>query len=158
MKNKIEKWGFPLVLQERKIGFLFDSNRINNLKSEHSRKYYEDLHCRDGSAKFCLYDFESNKIVFTMDFHTSNKFSKEKFLKLNILYVNDPELTNNGIATYYLKKLRDYAEEKEISKIKIEVDTEDPLFENKENTLSKKDLIKFYKSIENDKLFVEIIE
>ena len=155
MKNKIENWGFPLVLQERKIGFLFDSNIINNMKSEHSRKYYEDLHCRDGSVRFCLYDFESNSIVFTMDFL---EVRYANYIKLQILYVNDPKFRKKGIASYYLKKLRYYAEEREISKIKIEVDTENPLFENKENTLSKKDLIKFYKSIENDKLFVEIIE
>lgn len=150
----------PDILKGRNIKFVFDSNeiddKINTFKSKHSRAYYEDLHCRDGSAKFCLYDFESNKIVFTMDFFRSNKLSNEKYLKLNILYVNDPEFRNKSIATYYLKKLRDYAIEKEIPKIKIKVDPNNKLFENKENTLSKEELIRFYKSIENENVFIEI--
>lgn len=162
MQNIIKQWLIPDILKERNIKFVFDSNeimdKVNSLESKHNKEYYEDLHCRDSSVKFCLYNFESNEIVFTMDFFESSNFSRSNYIKLQILYVNNPELRNKGIATYYLKKLRDYAEEKEICKIKIYVNPNDKLFENKENTLSKKDLIKFYKKIENDKLFIEIIE
>lgn len=162
MKNIIKQWSIPDILKERNIKFVFDSNeiidKVNYLESKYSKEYYENLKYKDGSVKFCLYNFESNEIVFTMDFFRSHKFSKEKYIKLQVLYVNAIELRKKGIATYYLKKLRDYAEEKEICKIKIYVNPNDKLFENKENTLSKKDLIKFYKKIENDKLFIEIIE
>ncbi|SCJ79175.1 Uncharacterised protein [uncultured Clostridium sp.] len=162
MKNEIKKWGLPPILEQRKVDFMFEPNKlldkINNTKKDCIKNYYRGLHSTDGSVKFCLYDFESNEIVFTMDFFRSHKFSKEKYIKLQVLYVNAIELRKKGIATYYLKKLRDYAEEKEICKIKIYVNPNYKLFENKENTLSKKDLIKFYKKIENDKLFIEIIE
>lgn len=162
MINEIRKWGIPPILKQRKVDFVFDSSEIidtiSNLKSKYREQYYKDLHCRDGSVKFCLYDFESNEIVFTMDFVRSHKFSKEKYIKLQVLYVNVLELRKKGMATYYLKKLRDYAVERGISKIKIYVDTNDKLFENKESALPKEELIKFYKSMENDKVFIEVIE
>ena len=57
---------------------------------------------------------------------------------------------------YYLRKLRDYAVERGIPKIKVYVDTNDKLFENKENALSKEELTKFYRSIEIDKVNIDI--
>ena len=160
MKNEIKKWGLPPILEQRKVDFMFEPNKlldkINNTKKDCIEKYYRGLHSKDGSVKFYLYDFESNEIVFTMDFFRSHKFSKEKYIKLQVLYVNAIELRKKGIATYYLKKLRDYATEKGIHKIKIYVNRDDELFENKENALSKEELIRFYKSIENENVFIEI--
>lgn len=160
MKNIIKQWSIPDILKERNLKFVFDSNeiidKVNSLESKHSKEYYEDLHCRDSSVKFCLYNFESNEIVFTMDFFESVNFSRSNHIKLQILYVNNPELRNKGIATYYLRKLRDYAVERGIAKIKIPINTNDKLFENKENALSKEELIRFYKSIENKNMFIEI--
>ena len=160
MKNEIKKWGLPPILEQRKVDFMFEPNKlldkINNTKKDCIEKYYRGLHSTDGSVKFCLYDFESNEIVFTMDFFESGNFSRSNYIKLQILYVNNPELRNKGIATYYLRKLRDYAVERGVAKIKIPVDTNDKLFENKENALSKEELIRFYKSIENKNMFIEI--
>ena len=150
----------PDILKERNIKFVFDSNeiidKVNSLESKHSKEYYEDLHYREGSIKFCLYNFESNEIVFTMDFLEIGNSSRSNYIKLQILYVNNPELRNKGIATYYLRKLRDYAVERGIPKIKVYVDTNDKLFENKENALSKEELTKFYRSIEIDKVNIDI--
>lgn len=160
MKNIIKQWSIPDILKERNIKFVFDSNeiidKVNSLESKYSKEYYENLKYKDGSVKFCLYNFESNEIVFTMDFFESGNFSRSNYIKLQILYVNNPELRNKGIATYYLRKLRDYAVERGVAKIKIPVDTNDKLFENKENALSKEELIRFYKSIENKNMFIEI--
>ena len=79
MKNIIKQWSIPDILKERNLKFVFDSNeiidKVNSLESKHSKEYYEDLHCRDSSVKFCLYNFESNEIVFTMDFFESVNFS-----------------------------------------------------------------------------------
>lgn len=160
MNNIIKQWSMPDILKERNIKFVFDSNeiidKVNSLESKHSKKYYEDLHCREGSIKFCLYNFELNEIVFTMDFLESGNFFQSNYIKLQILYVNNPKLRNKGIATHYLRKLRDYAVERGIPKIKIHVDTNDKLFENKDNALSKEELTKFYRSIEIDKVNIDI--
>lgn len=160
MNNIIKQWSMPDILKERNIKFVFDSNeiidKVNSLESKHSKEYYEDLHYREGSIKFCLYNFESNEIVFTMDFLEIGNSSRSNYIKLQILYVNNPELRNKGIATYYLRKLRDYAVERGIPKIKVYVDTNDKLFENKENALSKEELTKFYRSIEIDKVNIDI--
>lgn len=160
MINLIKKWGIPEGLQLRNVGFVFEpdeiSVKINDLKKQYAKDYYKDLHCRDGSVKFCLYDFDSNKILFTMDFFKSANFLQSKYIRLQILYVNDPKLRNKGIATYYLKKLLEYAVEEKISRIKLYVNPNEKLFENKENALSKKQLVGFYNKMSNEYVNIEI--
>lgn len=162
MINLIRGWGIPAPLQEKNVNFVFSPDEIldtiNNLKNQHAKNYYNDLHCRDGSVKFCLYDFDSRKILFTMDFFkNSNELLNNEYIKLQILYVNDHELRNKGIAKYYIKKLQKYAIQDGVSCIKLHPNPNDKLFNNKENSLSEKELINFYKRISNGQVPFEFI-
>lgn len=166
MINLIREWGIPAPLQGKNVDFVFSPDEIldtiNNLKNQHVKNYYNDLHCRDGSVKFCLYDFDPRKIVFTMDFfkvvdffNNGNELNSDR-IKLQILYVNDPELRNKGIAKYYIKKLQEYAIQEGISCIKLHPNPNDKLFMNKENALSKKQLIDFYNNMSNEQVTIKI--
>lgn len=157
MHNEIKEWGIPKSLQERNIKFIFNAadikDEINSFKSNHNKTYYNDLQCEKGSVKFCLYDFDLKEILFTMDFHEGSKYSKTKSITLKILYVNDPELRNKGIATYYLKRLQEYAIKEKFSCIKVHPNPNDKLFfNNKKNALSKQELINFYDRMSNEKM------
>lgn len=158
MKEIIEMWAKPTILQKDSIKFVFNANEIitniNSLKND----YYGDLHCRDGSVKFCLYDFESDKILFTMNFWEFSKFTKEKYIKLDRIYVNYFKLRNKGIATYYMKKLVEYATERNIPCIKIFVDPNDKLFIDKRNALSKEELKRFYNSMSTNEVKIKCCE
>lgn len=166
MISIIKGWGIPEELKERNVDFVFNSDEIsdtiNALKKQYDKDYYKDLHCRDGSVKFCLYDFNSSEILFTMDFFEGRNFSKDRncfcsyYIQLQILYVNDPRLRSKGIATYYLKKLLEYAAEDNISSIKVYVNPNDKLFKSKKNALSKKQLEDFYNKISNDQVAIEV--
>ncbi len=167
MINLIREWGIPAPLQGKNVDFVFSPDEIldtiNNLKNQHVKNYYNDLHWRDGSVKFCLYDFDPRKIVFTMDFfkvvnffNNGNEPNSDR-IKLQILYVNDPELRNKGIATYYLKRLQEYAIADGISFINIHPNPNDKLFMNKENALSKKQLIDFYNNMSNEQVTIKLI-
>ena len=162
MINLIRGWGIPAPLQGKNVGFVFSqdeiSDTINNLKNQHVKNYYKYLHCRDDSVKFCIYDFDSRKILFTMDFFlNSNELLNNGYIKLQILYVNEHELRNKGIAKYYIKKLQEYAIQDGVSCIKLHPNPNDKLFNNKENSLSEKELINFYKSISNEQVPFEFI-
>lgn len=161
MINLVKGWGIPEQLQARNVGFVFNSDeisdKINTLKNQYVKNYYRDLHCGSGSVKFCLYDFDSNEILFTMDFFNGGNFLQSAHIKLQILYVNDPELRNKGIATYYLKKLLEYAAEEKMTCIKLHANPNDKLFENKDNTLSKKQLVDFYNKFSNEQVTIEMV-
>lgn len=160
MINEIRKWGVPEQLKGRNIDFIFNvddiKDEINSFKSNHSKEYYKDLHCRNGSVKFCLYDYDLNEIVFTMDFIEISLLVREKYIKLQVLYVNDSNLRNKGIATYYLKKLQEYAIKEKCSCIKVHPDPDDELFVNKKNALSKQELINFYERMSNEQMHIEL--
>ena len=113
-----------------------DLSRVSEIYVFNNRVNYWPIFKDDG------FSFGELQVVTMID----NYFGKEEILK-NILVYDD------GLIKGFIQM-----KEKEICKIKIYVNPNDKLFENKENTLSKKDLIKFYKKIENDKLFIEIIE
>lgn len=114
MYKIIIEWGIPNVvgLKDRNIDFLFDSSKVSSID-----KYYQDLKCEYNDVKFCLYDFDNEKIIFSMDFCESNKTilsltGEKPHIRLELLNVNDYKLRNKGIASYYLSKLQDYAMKK----------------------------------------------
>jgi len=157
MINLIRGWGIPAPLQGKNVDFVFSPDEIldtiNNLNNQHVKNYYNDLHCKGRTVRFCLYDFDSRKILFTMEFFKSNKLLlNNEYIKLQILYVNDHELRNKGIAKYYIKKLQEYAIQEGISCIKLYPNPNDKLFKNKENSLSEKELKNFYKRISNEQV------
>lgn len=146
-----EEWGIPDIeeLKDIKIKFIFNDSELpkKNIK-------YVELHCREHSAKFCLYDYENKKIIFTMEFYESRKsrflnmINSESFIALELLNVNDPTMRKKGISSYYIKKLQEYAINRKFSYIKINPSANAENFKNesKENALSQQELEQFYLS------------
>ena len=149
MRKIILEWGIPniLELESRNIEFVFDSNLIKNVDD-----YYKDLHCEYNDVRFCLYDFENENIIFSMDFFESNKTNivltgEKPHMRLELLNVNDYRFRKKGISSYYLKKLQEHCIESGLSFIKVKACANDKIFKNvsEENSLTQEELEEFYK-------------
>ncbi|AQS04036.1 hypothetical protein [Clostridium beijerinckii] len=146
-----EEWGIPDIkeLNDKKIKFIFDDSELLKKNTK-----YTELHCREYSAKFCLYDYENKEIIFTMEFYESSKsrflkmINSESFITLELLNVNNTTMRKKGISSYYIKKLQEYAINRKFSYIKVNPCANAENFENqsKENSLSQEELEKFYLS------------
>ncbi len=149
MQRIILEWGIPNIveLEGRNIEFIFDSSKIPNIG-----EYYQNLKCEYNNVKFCLYDFDNEKIIFSMDFFELSKIFSilrgyKPHIRLELLNVNDHKLRNKGIASYYLKKLQDYAIENNMTYIKAKPCANDDTFSNEseENSLNQDELVNFYR-------------
>lgn len=143
MRKRIIEWGLPecLMSSEYDINFKFDDDGINDTKET-------GYHCEDENVKFCLFDEKSKKVLFSMEFYKpSLSLPYRKRLRLELLYVHDDSLRKQGVATYYLKKLREYAIQEIFDCITINVNPDDDYFKNnsKGNALNKNELVDFYK-------------
>lgn len=161
MKNIIEGWGLPNILEfkNKNIKFIFNSNEIKN-----THEIYNGLMYDSSSAKFCLYNIDNDEIIFIMDFmehgrRVNNLSNCEPYLKLRIINVMNSKYRKKGIATYYLEKLRDYAIKENISVIKVHPNPNDDIFkgQNKENRLERDKLKRFYENKSLPNLKFEII-
>lgn len=162
MYKIIIEWGIPNVvgLKDRNIDFLFDSSKVSSID-----KYYQDLKCEYNDVKFCLYDFDNEKIIFSMDFCESNKTilsltGEKPHIRLELLNVNDYKLRNKGIASYYLSKLQDYAMKNNMEFIKVKPCANDKIFNNEsdENSLDQNELIEFYRRKSTKEMPIKIFE
>lgn len=149
MKHVIEGWGIPSIeeLKHKDIRFVFDSKLLKN-----PSEYYMNLKCEQNNVKFCLYNFDTKTIAFSMDFFESNNAilranGELAYLKLELLNVNDSELRNKGIASFYLRKLQEYAIENKFSYIKVNPCPNANIFkeQSKDNSLNITDLKDFYR-------------
>lgn len=155
----IKNWGVPEILKEKKIEFIFDINDLNSAVNK--TRVIEGLYCDDkgpqffldllvGGSKFCLYNKESNKIIFTMEFRifNYNLFDKKlgKSIKLDCICINDSEMIGKKIAKYYLRKLIKFGIYNNIKVFYLYPNPDAELFEGigKEKTLTKEELVKFY--------------
>lgn len=150
MYKIVTGWKIPDIneLKDRKLKFVFDNDEIDNID-----KKYEKLHCKQNDVKFCLYDCENKKIVFTMEFFGKSgesRFSKFRdeppCIKLELLNVNDYKMRKLGIASHYINKLQEYAIEKKFSFIKVCPCSDANNFkkQNKQGSLEQKKLEDFY--------------
>lgn len=157
-----EEWGLPNIeeLKNRKIKFIFD-----DLELPQKNTKYIELHCGEHDVKFCLYDYENREVVFTMDFYEEinermlNLFNTKKFIKLELLNINDYTMRKKGIASYYMKKLQEYAIKRNFSYIKINpcVDADNFKGQNKENSLAQEELEKFYLSKSTKEMPIKLV-
>ncbi|WP_431030355.1 hypothetical protein [Lysinibacillus sp. LZ02] len=160
MEDLIISWGLPEYLESKKssIIFKFDDDGLTDT----SEKGY---HCKDGSVKFCLYDEELGKVLFSMEFFRSGfgikRLSPEsKFgVTLQLLFVHDESLRKKGIASYYFNGLREYAIREKEKCIRVNANANAKNFRknSKQNALSQKDLEKFYKDRSTPVMPVELI-
>jgi GNAT superfamily N-acetyltransferase len=123
----------------------------------------ENYFCTEHSFKFCLVNNEEP--IFTMDFFKASTRmlslrNEEPYIKLELLYVHKDSLRNKGIATYYMKKLVQYAKDEGISHIKILANPNADNFkrDKKVNALNKTQLITFYKKFEDEKIKIDILQ
>ncbi|WP_410985941.1 hypothetical protein [Bacillus paranthracis] len=158
MEALVRDWGLPEALKEREgnIEYQFEGNRIVN---EHEQNY----HCNDRSVKFCLYNKVNNKALFTMDFFkTTNWFGKQlgtndKAITLQLLYVIDDSLRDKRIATFYIRKLQEYARNEGMDCIDVAPYTDVDIFKNNmDKALSRSDLVKFYENLSTPEMPIRI--
>lgn len=147
MRQLILDWGLPECLKEdgENIVFKFDDAGLLNTRE---RGY----HCKDGDVKFCLFNKQTGKVLFSIDFHKNNPIvSKLKNqaigINLELLIVHDDSLRNKGISSYYIEKLKDYAIEQKLQCIYVRANANAENFkdDSKKNSLSQTELEEFYK-------------
>ncbi|MFR8870770.1 hypothetical protein [Paraclostridium sordellii] len=162
MKKIIIEWGKPdiLELENRNIEFVFDSKVIPNVD-----EYYKDLKCKHNDVKFCLYDFDNEKIIFSMDFFEPRKTilnlrGEKSHIRLELLNVNEYKFRNKGMASYYLRKLQEYAIQTKVSFIKVKPCANDKIFKNEseENSLNQEELKNFYNRKSTKEMPIKLIE
>ena len=85
-------------------------------------------------------------------------FNTKKFIKLELLNVNDYTMRKKGIASYYINKLQEYAIKRSFSYIKINpcVRAENFKGQNKEDSLSQEELEKFYLSKSTEEMPIKL--
>ncbi|NMP48073.1 GNAT family N-acetyltransferase [Bacillus subtilis] len=159
MKERIIKWGLPEALIRKKdvVYFKFNDDEIFNTKE---RGY----HCKDGDVKFCLYDNELKRVLFSMEFFKRgsklSELTNKKVIILELLYVHEEELRKKGIASYYLDKLIDYAISENMDYIQITANANAKNFKNdrKKNALNQKELEEFYKNKSTPKMPIKLLK
>jgi hypothetical protein len=147
MRKRITKWGLPECIRENKDNVIFKFDDIS-LENTNEQGY----HCQDGDVKFCLIDKRNAKVLFSMDFYKNNsKISnlsrKPVGIKLELLYVHDESLRKKGVASFYIKKLIDYAIHEQAECIYVQPNANARNFKNdgKKNSLRQRELEDFYK-------------
>lgn len=144
----IKNWGVPESIKDKNIEFIFNNNDLNSdIKNEN---IIQNLFCDEIGSKFCLYDKENNKVIFTMNFFihgTQDRIPRRELkIELDTLCVNDSEMRKKGIAKYYLEELIKFGISNKISEFQLFPNPNNKLFKKLErtNTLDSKDLKTFY--------------
>ncbi|MDA1874311.1 MULTISPECIES: hypothetical protein [Bacillus cereus group] len=159
MEVLIREWRLPKALEEQanNIEYQFNGKRI--IVDKHEQEYL----CDDAGAKFCLYNKINDKALFTMDFHKSASWFGElmqtngKSITLKLLYVIDDSLRDQKIATFYVKKLQEYARDEGMDYINVAPYTDVDIFkDNKAKALSQSDLVKFYEKLSTPEMPIKI--
>lgn len=158
MRKLITDWGLPECIKENEdnVVFKFDDNGLLNTQEK-------GYHCRYGDVKFCLYDKRNGKALFTMDFHKSNPTiatlrKRGVGINLELLYVHDESLRKKGISSYYIGKLIKYAIDEKVECIYVRPNANALNFQhdNKENSLSQRELEEFYKKRSTKEMPIEL--
>lgn len=158
MEELIRGWGLPeaLIEQEGHIEYQFEGGRIVN---NHEQKYF----CNDGDVKFCLYNKINNKALFSMSFYKAASWfvelrrENDKPIILKFLYVIDDSLRNKKIATFYVKKLQEYALDQGMDCIDVTPNNDVDIFENNMvNALSQIELETFYQKLSTPEMPIKL--
>jgi ribosomal protein S18 acetylase RimI-like enzyme len=119
--------------------------------------------CKKDNYKFCLVH-KTMGAIFTMDFYIPGSRirslrNEDPSIKLELLYVHKDCLRNRGIASYYMEKLVEFANERRIANIRVHVNPDAKNFKEDSgiNTLTRAQLESFYKKYENEALKVTFI-
>lgn len=156
MRERVVSWGLPGALVSKKdvIEFKFNDDDITDTTET-------NYHCKDGDVKFCLYDSEAKKVLFSMDFFKVNsRLVKEIYVKLEFLYVHDEKLRKKGIASYFIGKLIGYAICEEVDFIKVHANANARNFkkDNKKNALMQPELEAFYEKRNTKEMPIKLLK
>ena len=118
MMERIIRFGIPPMgrFNKKNLRILFEDNK--NIGTNET-----GYHCKINDVKFCLYDIAQQCPIFSMNFFACNLelfclHSEKKYIKLELLYAHNPSYKNNGIASFYIGKLQEYAKENQFLFIK----------------------------------------
>ncbi len=158
MKDLIISWGLPECLNKYKdnITFKFDNNDLFGTKEK-------NYHCKNEDVKFCLYNTKLKKVLFSMDFFRIDESFSKRFpvprIQLELIYTHEYSLRKQGIATYYIEKLIEYAISRDIKCIVITANASAKNFENdnKINSLEQSELELFYKKRSTLEMPIEVL-
>ncbi|MFL2124080.1 hypothetical protein ACEN4K_03890 [Marinilactibacillus psychrotolerans] len=159
LKKKITNhFGVPKVLKDYYNEDIFTFEFEDKNIPDSPFKNYE---CRENSIKFALVNKTKNKTLITMDFfrliHT-RAFRNPGTYRLELIFVHDTDLRRKGIAKYYIRKLKEYMQKNEGTTLAITVNSEAPSLKNIGPIgPNKKELVKFYKSFEDENFKVEVL-
>ncbi|KWZ68171.1 hypothetical protein [Bacillus altitudinis] len=159
----IRNWGLPEALLSHNEDIEFRFSDVG-MKESISKGY----HINGMSCKFCLYNVREDKPLFSMDFH--EKFSsaerliktcdaqKNRPLMLQLIHVHDGSLRKNGIATFYIEKLIEYAISIKSDHIIVnKVNADSPDFKSdRVNALDQNKLEKFYKKFDTPEMPIKL--
>lgn len=156
MKDIVISWGLPDSLKDRskELIFKFDDSGIINTNEE-------GYAYRDGDVKFCLFEPATGLALFTMEFFkVSPKFFNDykSVIWLELLYVHNESLRKVGIASYFMKKLIQYAIGEKMDYIKINAIADAENFANDSfvNVLNQKELEAFYHKFDSKEMPIVI--
>lgn len=147
----ITDFGYPKFLEKIKPEFIFDD------KFSEEDSPFRGCHCKSDSVKFHLYSQVSNESIFTMDFYIRTDKRRPAFggpfiskPHIRLQYIGtSPTFMDKGLATFYLKKLHDFAATNGLGVITINVAPSGKKGPNKEQ------LFDFYNSFTSDKVKIE---
>lgn len=144
----VGKWGFPEILK----------NKYDNLNFDFPEDYKDGYD--EDSCKFIVKE-KSGKILFTMDFFMSYHdvkmiFSRPPYdaIRLHYIQTEQDELRRQGVAKYYIEKLKAHAKSIGIKYITLEAclqknkNDEDPYL----NVLNTKELKTYYTNFSDDEI------
>lgn len=129
----------------------------------------KNFSCTKNDFKFGLIrkaasEHEEDQLIFEINFFERDKRVQTLFpdnlptIRLEVLWVQ-ADYRNSKIATYYMKKLVQFAKEREIKQISMVVYPKADIFksDNKNNSLSESELKKFYLKFEDEDLKIEFL-
>lgn len=163
LEEIIRNWGLPkaLLSNSENIEFRFSDEGMK-------KNIGVGYHVRDRDCKFCLYNVSENKPIFSMDFHEKsdlsdrllNTYNKQinRPLMLQLIHVHDGSLRKKGIATFYIKKLIEYAKSIKSDHIIVnKVNADSPDFRSdKVHALKQDELKQFYLNFSSPEMHLEL--
>jgi GNAT superfamily N-acetyltransferase len=157
MKEYIKSWGLPDCLKDCSSEYEYKFSPHGIINTNEAEEYLYD----DRNFKFSIWNPPTGLALFTMDFFKTpiQYSSKNPFIILELIYVHLPEWRKNGIASYYIKKLIQYAIEEKMDCIKVTPIADAVNFKNFDlsNALSQQELVDYYKKWDSPEMPFEVV-
>ena len=152
-KILLNNFGIAPQLNNRSIAIVFNDNEIPNTE-------IKDHHCRYDDVKFSLVDKDKDEAILSMEFYKvrdGNAFGSIGTYKLAFIHIYDPSLRRIGIGTFYINKLKEYMLKNDGKTISVTAHPNNGMLENEsEPTVSKEELVDYYKSFGDENIKIDV--